>query len=135
MDIKESLHQILEQKKAVSELFYQVFLESYPEARSFFEKTNMPFQSMNLSIALILIERYHSNSYGAVEQWLNCLGTKHHDWGVPLELYPHFLNAILATLKQFHGRDWGPALEDQWRTAFQRASQAMAVGYQQRFHV
>jgi methyl-accepting chemotaxis protein len=135
MDIKESLHRILEQKKAVSELFYQVFLNSCPEARSFFEKTNMSLQAMNLSIALILIERFHHVSYGAVEEWLKCLGSKHQDWGVPLELYQPFREALLETLKQHHGPDWGAEVEDQWRTAIDRASQVMGVGYQQRFHV
>jgi len=135
MDVKESLQRILAQERKVTDAFYAVFLERCPEARAYFQATDMGRQSMNLSIALLVIECYHRSSSPVAEQYLHYQGTRHHDRGVPLGLYPQFLDTLLLTLRMFHGLEWDEELEADWRAAVEKAAQAMSVGYQQHFHV
>ncbi len=135
MDIKESLKRILAQEGKVTDAFYAVFLDRCPEARPFFQAADMDRQSMNLSIALPLIESYYRSGSPVAEQYLQSLGARHHDRGVPLELYPQFLDVLLLIIRLFHGLEWDAELEAQWRAAFEKAAQAMFVGYGRRFHV
>jgi hemoglobin-like flavoprotein len=135
MDIKESLARILAQEQKITDAFYVVFLDRCPEARLYFQATEMSRQSMKLSIALLVIECYYSSASPVAEEYLHCQGTRHHDMGVPLELYPRFRDALLLIIRLFHGLEWDGELEAQWRAAFEKATQAMSVGYRQRFHV
>ena len=135
MDIKESLQRILAQERKVTDAFYAVFLDRCPEARPYFQVTDMGRQSMKLSIVLLVIECYHRSSSPVAEQYLHYEGTQHHDRGVPLELYPQFLDALLLTIKLFHGLEWDAELEAQWRAAVEKAAQAMSVGYRRHLHV
>ena len=135
MDIKESLDRILAQQDKVTDAFYSVFLDRCPEARSYFQATNMDRQSMNLSMDLLVIESYYRTASPAAGQYLHYQGTRHHDRGVPLEFYPQFQDALLLIFRLFHGLDWDADLEAQWRAALEKATQAMSVGYQQHFSV
>jgi hemoglobin-like flavoprotein len=135
MDIKESLDRILAQQDKVTDSFYAAFLDCCPEACPYFLATDMDRQSMNLSIALLVIECYYRSASPAARQYLHYQGTRHHDRGVPLEFYPHFQGALLRTFRRFHGMEWDADLEAQWRAALEKATLAMSVGYQQHFSV
>jgi hemoglobin-like flavoprotein len=135
MDIKESLDRILAQQEKVTDTFYTTFLDHCPDARSYFQETNMDRQSMNLSMALLVIECYSRSASPAARQYLHYQGTRHHDRGVPLEFYPHFQDALLRTFRRFHAMEWDADLEAQWRDALEKATLAMSVGYQQHFSV
>ena len=43
--------------------------------------------------------------------------------------------AMLRTMQKFHGQDWTPRLEDQWRQAFDRVIEIMFRSYDQRVTV
>jgi hemoglobin-like flavoprotein len=131
MDIHESLHQILAHQQNVVRLFYTIFLERHPEARAYFRGVDLQHQADLLRLALILIERHSSRPYPAIEAYLQDLGGKHHRRGIPDALFPEFRDALLSTLEQFHGKDWGPPLAGQWRQALDRAVEAMREGYRQ----
>jgi hypothetical protein len=42
---------------------------------------------------------------------------------------------MLETMEKFHGPDWTPDLEDQWRQAFDHAIKIMFGGYERRMSV
>ena len=135
MDIKESMQHMLQHADRVTERFYTVFLDKFPGIRPLFQGVNMAEQRMNLTSALILIERHHSGSSKPTQAYLHYLGTKHKDRGVKLADFPSFLEVLILTMKEFHGPDWSPELEAHWRLAINGACQAMAKGYTERFHV
>ena len=135
MNIKDSLERVSAQKDKVTDAFYAAFLDGCPEARPYFQATDMDRQSMNLSVALLVIECYYRTASPAAEQYLHYQGTRHHDRGVPLELYTQFQDALLRILRLFHGLEWDADLEAQWRAALQKATQAMSVGYRHHFRV
>jgi hemoglobin-like flavoprotein len=135
MDIAQSLHRILEQQETMADLFYIVFLERYPEVRHYFEGVNLKAQSVLLTMALMVMERHYAGSYPATEMYLKYLGTKHHDRGIPPELFPKFRDALLATLQRFHSSDWNPRLARQWHDAIERTTTTMLSGYRQHYSV
>src|SRR5262245_40458778 len=124
MDIHESMHRILQQRNTFADLFYLVFLESYPDVRKPFEGIDLKHQGVLLTMALMVMELHYSGSYPATEMYLMYIGTKHHDRGIPPELFPHFHNALMAALERFHSTDWNPQLAGQWHDAIDRTIQA-----------
>jgi hemoglobin-like flavoprotein len=135
MHIQESVHRILGRQEALADLFYLVFLDDYPEVRQYFEGVDLQYQAVLLTMALLVIERHYTAAYPATKAYLKYLGTKHQTRGVPEELFPHFRDALLVTLEQFHGSDWDAGLARQWKEAIDGATETMLEGYRQHFSV
>ncbi len=135
MNIQQSMNHILDSDELLGDTFYTVFFQRCPEVQEFFADTNMQRQAALLTTALILVETYYTSPNLAVEQYLQYLGTKHHDRGIPLSLYERWCDAMLETLARFHGDEWDEALAAQWREAIGRATELMFEGYQEHFHV
>jgi hemoglobin-like flavoprotein len=129
MDIHDSLHRVLAHKGLVCILFYDTFFERCPQARSYFAGVNMQYQALLLTMALRVIEDYHLHGYPAMGAYLKHLGHKHHRREVPTTLYAEFGEALQATLKHFHGKDWDGELAQQWREALDKATATMLQGY------
>jgi hemoglobin-like flavoprotein len=135
VDIQESMHQILDHKDNMATLFYAIFFERYPEVRPYFEQVSLPQQAELLRMTLMIVERHYNHSYPATAMYLKYLGTKHHTRGIPAQEYPKFRDALLATLEQFHGQDWNPHLDEQWKGAIDRATALILEGYQTHFTI
>jgi hemoglobin-like flavoprotein len=135
MDLHESLHCILGHKDNLADRFYQVFFERYPEVRPYFDGIDIRHQAEVLRMALMIMECHHTHAYPATGNYLKYLGTRHHERGVPLALFSKFRDALLASLKEFHGPDWDEELAGQWCGAYDQATQAMAEGYRKHFSV
>jgi hypothetical protein len=105
MDIEESFHRILEQKHAVSRLFFTLALGGCHEA------------------CLILWGKEgagHSGELSSSPQMV-C---------APLAIYTQFTNDLLRALREFHGADWNAELMEQWKTAIERVGQAIFAACQ-----
>ncbi len=135
MDIRESIHAILQQEETLADLFYLVFLERYPEVRRHFEGVDLKRQAVLLTTALMVVEGYYAHAHPSVGTYLKYLGSRHHGRGVAPELYPKFRDALLETLERFHGKAWEPGLAAQWREAIDRAADTMLQGYREHFTV
>jgi hemoglobin-like flavoprotein len=135
MDIQESLSQILASKDQFGRLFYDQFLTRHPELRHHFESVDLKRQSIQLTTALMIIERYCAHATPAVELYLQYLGTKHHDMGIAREEFPKWVSTMCDVLQQFHGQQWDDHLETQWREAFAQAVRLMFQGYEQHVSV
>ena len=135
MDIQESLSQILASKDEFGKLFYHEFLTRHPEVRRYFESVDMKRQGVQLTTAMMIIERYSATPTPAVELYLQYLGTKHHDLGIAREDYPKWVATMCDVLKRFHGDQWDSQLESLWREAFERTIELMFQGYEQHVSV
>ena len=96
----------------------------------------MDRQSMNLSIALPLIENYYRSGSPVAEQYLQCAGqpgtmTGECRW----KSIRNSRTCCSLIIRLFHGLEWDAELEAQWRAAVEKAAQAMFVGYGRRFPV
>ncbi len=138
MQIAESLDKILSERKLVTERFYtEKLFKSHPEFVPYFNDANMSIQPMMLMMALqgVVCFLGAGGNYPAVEQYLQYLGTRHRKLGIPQELFPKFCDSLLATVEEFHGKDWDEDLAVQWREALEEATKKMLEGYRQDFHV
>jgi hemoglobin-like flavoprotein len=131
MTIEESLRRVLEDREGIATRFYETFFERHPEAKELFKDVNFKYQTVLLTMALMVVERHHANGYRATELYLQHLGHKHHQRAVPPELYPKWVESLLAALEKFHGADWDGPAASQWRAALDRASHVMLAGYRE----
>jgi hemoglobin-like flavoprotein len=131
MDIHESLQHVLRNREIVGSIFYDVFFERCPEARSYFASVDLKHQATLLTMALLVIEAHFAHGYPATTAYLRQLGYKHHTRKVRPELYRPFGEALLATLELVHSSGWDSELARQWREAIERTSKTMLLGYQQ----
>ena len=134
MELRDSVDRILDNESLVAERFYRNFFERCPEVRPLFAHLDMTTQAIMLTMALKAV-REHPKLTNASRMYLQVLGTRHRRVNVGRELYPKFLDSLLATLEEFHGPDWSEALAAQWRAAFDDAAKIMYEGYERRFHV
>jgi hemoglobin-like flavoprotein len=129
MDLTESLHEILEQKDKLADLFYLVFLEHHPDVQRFFFGVDMKRQNTLLTMALIVVERYAQGEYAVARSYLRMLGEKHLERGIPRDAYPKWREAMMGTLERFHGPRWNSGLADQWANALDSAITAVLTAY------
>ena len=132
MNIQDSLDKILNTQDVFGEIFYDVFFDQYPEAETYFRGMDMHRQALVLTMSLKLVEEYSLNGYLAIEKYLEYLGNKHSDRGIPKELYPKWRDSMLVALKRFHGDEWTDALGSEWRLAIDGASDVLFRGYDHR---
>jgi hemoglobin-like flavoprotein len=135
MNIQDSLERILRRQDIVADLFYTIFLDRYPQVQQYFRSVDLKRQAVLLTIALKVVEQHYLGGYPVTRSYLEYLGTKHRNLGIPKDTYPMFQDALLATLERFHGDLWSAELAQQWRDALDKATGVMFEGYEHRFHV
>ena len=135
MTIQESLRRVLEDRDGVAALFYDLFFDGHPEAKPLFKDVNLKYQTVLLTMSLMVVERHYAGGYRVTQLYLQHLGHKHHQRAVPPELYPKWVASLLAALEKFHGPDWDAEAAGQWRAALDRASETMLAGYREPIHV
>jgi len=129
MGIAESLHQIMKSERVFGTMFYDLFFGRCPEAKSYFDGVDMRRQALVLTMALQMMEQYHTHGYTAIDHYLRHIGHRHNDRAVPREMYTDWRDSLLAALEQFHGADWDDSLRQEWEGAIKAATEAMFRGY------
>ena len=129
MTIEESLQTILESSDNFGRAFYDEFFMRHPKIFTYFDGVDMTRQALVLTMALTTIVNHYASSNIAIEHYLRHLGTMHHRWEIPPELYPKWCDTMLRVLERFLGDEWDEALASDWRKALEKASQTLIRGY------
>jgi hemoglobin-like flavoprotein len=129
MDISESLEVILESREPFGKSFYEYFLLNNPTVVPFFEGIDMARQELVLTMALSTIVQHYLKDHASIDHYMRHLGTRHHRWNIPPDLYPVWCDSMLATLKKFLGKEWNDELAGEWRAALEKASHTLLKGY------
>ena len=119
MTIEESLRRVLQDRDGVAAVFYEVFFERNPDAKAFFKDVNLKHQTVLLTMSLMVVERHYKSAYLATQLYLKYLGHKHHQRGIPPELYPKWIESLLLALEKFHGTDWDAEAAGEWQAALE----------------
>ena len=130
MDIAESGRQILSGHGIVSRLFYEKYLQRYPEVGRFFAETDIVHQAVMLRMALTIVEQYYRCRYKAAEDYLRIIGFRHMRRGIAPDMYSEWRDCMLDSLEEFHGDDWNDGLEQQWTEAINLAVDRILEGYE-----
>jgi hemoglobin-like flavoprotein len=129
MTVAESMKQILESDQNFGSLFYEVFFERCPEAKTPFDGVDMKRQALVITMALQMIEQYYNNGYSAIDHYLRHLGMRHKSWSISKDMYADWSESMLAALEKFHAADWSDDLRTEWQKAIEAASEVMFLGY------
>jgi len=135
MDIQASLDQLLQTQQPMAEQFYRLFFQRCPEAEPFFDSVDRNRQTLLLTMGLNVVVTHYRNPSPATAQYLQILGSKHRDLGVPQELFNRFCEALIEFLANFHGEQWSEELAAQWQEALRNAVKIMLSGYQTKTRV
>jgi hemoglobin-like flavoprotein len=121
--VQDSFEKVAAIGPRAAEIFYEEFFALDPSLRAMFND-NMEVQQRKLLAALGFIAR----SLHAPEKFLSDvekLAVRHVGYGVRLEQYNHFGNALLRTLKKTLGPEFTPELCDAWRDAFRMVTRCI----------
>ncbi len=129
MTIEESLKRIMDSSENFGRAFYDEFFLRYPKIFVYFDGVDMTRQELVLTMALNTIVNHYANPGVAIEHYLKHLGTMHHRWEIPPELYPKWCDTMMKVLEKFLQEDWDESLAGQWREALEKASQTLIRGY------
>lgn len=117
--LESSFRQILGQKEAFAETFYQRLFMLYPQTRQLFAHTNMRQQQNVLMAALATVisslKRAEQEKLASI---LKELGWRHVGYGVRPEHYQMVATALLETFAIYLGRAWTRELNDAWTEAY-----------------
>jgi hemoglobin-like flavoprotein len=127
--IHESLESIMSSGETFGSSFYEIFFERCPAAKDHFDGTDMKRQSLVLTMALQLLEQYHTKGFLSIEQYLQTMGARHVGYGVPKEMYVDWRESMLTAMERFHGNQWDDKLASQWGDAIELATDVMFRGY------
>lgn len=116
VQVQESFEKVVAMGPRAAEIFYEEFFALDPSLRQMFNG-DMRDQQRKLLAALSFVTR----SLHAPEQFLSeieKLAVRHLGYGVRMEQYNHFGNALLRTLRRTLGSEFTPELCEAWRDAF-----------------
>jgi hemoglobin-like flavoprotein len=135
MEIRASVEKILRAKDGLGAMFYERLFAQHPEFQQYYDNVNLQRQNQLLVTALTIVEGHATRSTPATNLYLQHLGTRHHDLKIPKHLYVTWVETMLQTMHEFHGEEWTPQLEEQWRRALDLAVDKMFCGYDRRVTV
>ena len=98
-------------------VFYDKLFSQHPEAKPFFENTDMAEQKKKLLQSLVLVIN-NLRKPEVLGPALKQLGQRHPDIGVKPEHYPIVGGVLLETLGEFVGSAWTPELKLAWTDAY-----------------
>lgn len=121
--VQESFEKVAATGIHAAEIFYEEFFAIDPTLQLLFNG-DMKDQHRKLLAALSFIAR----SLHAPDKFLldiEKLAVRHLGYGVRIEQYTHFGNALLRTLKRVLGPEFTPELCDAWCDAFRMLTRAI----------
>ncbi len=121
--VQDSFEKVAAMGTRAAEIFHEEFFALDPSLRAMFNG-DMADHQRKLLVALSFVTR----SLHAPDKFLSeveKLATRHVGYGVRMEQYNHFGNALLRTLKRMLGPEFTPELCDAWRDAFRMLTRSI----------
>jgi hemoglobin-like flavoprotein len=125
--IEASFEEVKLRKAEFAGAFYSRLFHDYPELQPLFSQTNINRQGTKLYAALVLLVE-NLRHPEELERVLLPLGEKHIGYGATPEAFPKVGGTIIATLKQFLGDTWTPALNQAWELTLRDVTATMLRG-------
>jgi len=125
--LRQSLELALRRSPNFTTRFYDTLFRRYPSLRPMFQRSLRNVQERRFEAALrSIVEHLEDGPW--LGETLRALGAKHAGYGVTREMYDWFGDALLRTLADTAGDDWGPALEESWAEAYRLIVTSMRAG-------
>jgi hemoglobin-like flavoprotein len=115
--IRTNFEYVIEREPNLTERFYDVLFERYPQVQPLFGRNSRAAQQQMLAQALMAVID-HLEDAPWLEQTLGALGRRHVDYGVTQEMYGWVGDALLTVLERASGDTWTTAHRDNWTLAY-----------------
>lgn len=125
-NLAKNWHQVCANGESVALFFYSHLAVTRPDIRALFG-VDMTTQRDRFVTAFGHIVA-SAHDVATIRPYLRRLGQAHADWGAQPEHYTALGTSLFATLAQFLGAAWTPAVARAWYEAYQRISEAMLDG-------
>jgi hemoglobin-like flavoprotein len=129
--LRDSFTMVAERAPDLTDRFYDVLFERYPQARALFVRNSRQTQAEMLARAIAAVLD-HVEDAAWLQETLTALGAKHAGYGVSDEMYGWVGECLLATLAAVAGDDWSPTVEKAWSDAYGAISGLMIAGARDR---
>ena len=115
--LRSSLDLVVSRRPQLTERFYELLFERYPQTRSMFTRNNREHQAVLLQQAIVAVVKNVEDP-----EWLTSnlkeLGARHVEYGVTQEMYGWVGGCLIATLQEAAGDDWSAEIEKAWVDAY-----------------
>ena len=126
--LRSSLELVLSREDTVTERFYEILFERYPQAKPLFGHNAADAQAKMLQEAIVAVVD-HLEDEAWLGQTLGGLGRTHVDYGVTEEMFPWVGECLLAALAAAAGDAWNDEIEQAWTEAYGAIAGLMLEGY------
>jgi len=125
-NLAKNWHQVCANGESVALFFYSHLALTRPDIRALFGVDMTTQRDRFVTAFGHIVASAHDVT--AIGPYLRRLGQAHADWGARPEHYPAMGASLFATLAQFLGTAWTPAVARDWHEAYQRISEVMIDG-------
>jgi hemoglobin-like flavoprotein len=125
--LMSSLEVVASREPVITERFYGILFERYPQVRPLFGGNDPKHQAAMLQEAIVAVVD-HAEDAEWLHDTLHGMGRKHIDYGVTAEMYPWVGECLLETLRQIAADDWNAEIEEAWADAYGAISALMLEG-------
>lgn len=126
--IARSLEIAAERAGDITPLVYARVFAQHPEMEPLFwrDRSGQIRGEMLARLLEVIFDFLDADHYGS-----NLLRTEivtHEGYGVPRDVFPKFIEALAAIVKETVGSEWTPAMEQSWRRLTAALTQTAAAG-------
>jgi hemoglobin-like flavoprotein len=111
--LRESFREVEDEAKNLAKDFYQQMFKSYPESKHLFDRTEIPFQEIELDQAFGHILKIFENNE-EIKDYLWSSGIRHTTYGIEGKHYPMFKECMMTCLSNLFKEKWNAQLDAEW---------------------
>lgn len=128
--LRTSFHLVVMRERNLTERFYAVLFEHYPQLEPLFADARQSRRDMLMQALGAFVQHFEDPDW--LEEELGVLGARHVRYGVTPEMYPWVGDALLRTLRDIGGEEWTQAYDNAWAEAYELfASLMIAAAHHQ----
>ena len=122
--IENSFENVVKNKEAFINTFYDDLFKLAPEVEHLFENTSKERQGEKLYNALVILVE-NINDPKALKDILQPLGQEHLNYGTQLAHYPVVGKCLIDSLKKFNNEEWSEDIEMAWLETYNSVVELM----------
>lgn len=115
--LRGSFELVVERNPNLTDRFYEILFDRYPQAKPLFGRNSERAQSQMLTEALVAVVDHLEDAPWLVAN-LGALGKRHEGYGVTPEMYGWVGASLLATLAEVGANEWTPEVNAAWTEAY-----------------
>ncbi|HEY1708238.1 MAG TPA: globin [Rhizomicrobium sp.] len=119
-EIERSLELAGERSPDITPLVYEKLFARFPEMEALFirDRNGAVRGEMLARLIEAILDFLDGDTYAT--NFLRCEIVTHEGYGVPPDVFPKFIEALVTTVRDLSASDWTPVTEDSWNTLLAR---------------